>query len=84
MYDTLSGFSNQDDIRIVPRATFAVLDRELLGDYIERLKRKKVNLSSISNEVIYELMSITRDGSITLARLCCFADIRRPIFHSFV
>lgn len=52
----------QDDIRIVPRATFAVLDRELLGDYIERLKRKKVNLSSISNEVIYELMSITRDG----------------------
>ena len=32
----------QDDIRIVPRATFAVLDRELLGDYIERLKRKKL------------------------------------------
>ena len=70
----------QDDIRIVPRATFAVLDRELLGDYIERLKRKKVNLSSISNEVIYELMSITRDGSITLSSVMLFCRYPQAYF----
>ena len=52
----------QDDIRTVPRATFAVLDEELLEDYIRKLKQKKPNLSMLEDEMIYELMSILRNS----------------------
>ena len=60
----------QDDIRIVPRATFAVLDRELLGDYIERLKRKKVRLFGNSQKQAGDCR-FSRDRHCIL----CYANI---------
>ena len=62
----------QDDIRPVPRASLAVLDKVLLADYISRLKAKKPNLSLLSDETIEELMSITRDGAVTLSSVLLF------------
>ena len=41
MYDALSSFSNQDDIRTVTRAKFASLKMDLLENYIQLLKDGK-------------------------------------------
>ena len=70
----------QDDIRQVPRASLAVLDRELLENYIERLKAEKPNLSSLSNETIRELMSITKDGEVTLGSIMLFCRYPQAYF----
>lgn len=63
----------QDDIRTIPRATFAALELDELNDYIKRLKAGKPNLSRLSDEIIYELMSITRDNEITLSTAMIFS-----------
>ena len=70
----------QDDIRTVPRASFAVLDKELLEDYIRQLKQKKPNLSMLEDEMIYELMSILRNGEITLSALLLFCRYPQVYF----
>lgn len=70
----------QDDVRTVPRATFAVLDKNLLDNYMERLRRKKANLSAIPEDIVYELMSITRDGGITLSSLMLFCGYPQAYF----
>ena len=70
----------QDDVRTVPRATFAVLDKNLLDNYMERLRRKKANLSAIPEDIVYELMSITRDGGITLSSLMLFCRYPQAYF----
>ena len=70
----------QDDIRPVPRASLAVLDKELLEDYIERLKSEKPNLSSLPDETIRELMSITRDGEVTLSSVMLFCRYPQAYF----
>ena len=70
----------QDDIRTVPRATFAVLDKELLEDYIRKLRQKKPNLSKLGDEMIYELMSILRNGEVTLSALLLFCRYPQVYF----
>ena len=55
----------QDDIRAIDRVSFASLDQDLLERYIELLKKGKPRLAAISNDEIYELMSIKRDKRIT-------------------
>ena len=70
----------QDDIRQVPRASLAVLDEELLEGYIRRLKAEKPNLSSLTDEIIYELMSITRDGVVTLSSVLLFCRYPQAFF----
>ena len=70
----------QDDIRTVPRATFAVLDKELLEDYIRKLKQKKPNLSMLEDEMIYELMGILRNGEVTLSALLLFCRYPQVYF----
>ncbi|MBQ7707097.1 MAG: hypothetical protein IJT72_04880 [Lachnospiraceae bacterium] len=51
LFDTLSAFSNQDDIRPVSRAPFSVLDSDLLEKYIKRLKENKVNLGALEDDI---------------------------------
>lgn len=70
----------QDDIRSVPRATFSVLDSALLNDYINRLKKEKPNLSALTDEEIYELMSITRNGELTLSTVLLFCKYPQAFF----
>ena len=70
----------QDDVRPVPRASMAVLDKVLLEDYVSRLKRDKQNLSAMPDETIYRLMSITRDNCVTLSSVMLFCRYPQAFF----
>lgn len=70
----------QDDVRTIPRASFKSLDKTLLDDYIYRLKKEKLNLSTLSNEEIYELMSITHNEEVTLSSILLFCKYPQAYF----
>ena len=70
----------QDDIRANDRVSFASLDQELLERYIELLKKGKPRLAAISNDEIYELMSIKRDNRITLSAVMNFCPYPQAYF----
>ena len=63
----------QDDIRVIERATYAALNRELISNYIELLKIGKPKLAAIPDDEIYELMSIKRNNQITLSTVMNFS-----------
>lgn len=70
----------QDDIRTVTRATFASLKNDLLEKYIQLLKDGKPHLSSMEDENIYELMSIKRNGEITISAVLNFSPYPQAYF----
>lgn len=70
----------QDDIRTVPRASMAVLDEMLLNGYMEKLKSEKKNISLLPDETIRELMSVTRNGEVTLCSLFAFCKYPQVFF----
>jgi len=70
----------QDDVRTVERASLDVLDRIALEDYLVKLKREKPNLAQMSNEQIFELMSITRGGIPTMAAVLLFSPYPQAYF----
>ena len=70
----------QDEIRPVPRASFSVLDSILLGEYVQRLKDNKPNLAALDDETIYKLMSITRDGEVSLCSVLLFCKYPQAFF----
>lgn len=70
----------QDDIREVPRATMAALDQESLNQYITLLKQGKPHLSSMKDEMIYELVSIKRNSEITLSATLLFSPYPQAYF----
>ena len=70
----------QDDIRVIERVSFAALDQELLAKYIELLKKGKPRLSAISDNEIYELMSIKRENAITLSAVMNFSPYPQAYF----
>ena len=63
----------EDEIRVVERATQASLNEGLLADFLVRLKSGKPNLSQVDNPAICELMSVTRDGTPTVAGVLLFS-----------
>ena len=70
----------QDDIRAIDRVSYASLDQDLLERYIELLKKGKPRLAAISNDEIYELMSIKRDNRITLSAVMNFCPYPQAYF----
>ena len=70
----------QDDVRCVARATFASLKQELLTEYVELLKKGKPHLSAMKDNEIYELMSIKRNGEITLSAVMNFSPYPQAYF----
>lgn len=70
----------QDDVRPVPRAALTVLDQTLLTEYIGRLKKERRNLSALQDETLYELMSITRGGQVTLSSVLLFCPYPQAFF----
>ena len=70
----------QDDIREVPRATMAALDQKSLNQYITLLKQGKPHLSSMKDEMIYELVSIKRNNEITLSATLLFSPYPQAYF----
>lgn len=70
----------QDDIRVVERASLASLNQDMLSKYIELLKVGKPRLAAISDEEIYELMSIKRDNILTLSSVMNFSPYPQVYF----
>ncbi len=70
----------QDDVRPVHRATLLSLNQEGLNGYIQLLKEGKPNLSVINDKDIYELMSITRNGDVTLSAALLFGPYPQAYF----
>lgn len=70
----------QDDIREVHRATLSALDQELLEKYVDLLKSGKPHLSAIATEDILELMSVTRNGTVTLSATLLFSPYPQAYF----
>jgi ATP-dependent DNA helicase RecG len=70
----------QDDIREVDRASLGLLDQEGLERYIQKLKEGKSKLSRLSDKEIYELMSITRNGVVTLNATLLFSPYPQAYF----
>lgn len=63
----------QDDVREISRVTFQTLKIDWLNEYIKKLKSGKPNLANLSDQEIYELMSITRNNNITLSATMLFS-----------
>lgn len=59
-------------MREIPRATMDVLDTNALAKYLFDLKAGKPNLGKLEDGNIYELMSITRNGMLTLSAVLLF------------
>jgi ATP-dependent DNA helicase RecG len=70
----------QDDVREVPRATLGSLNQMSLERYIQDLKEGKPNLAHLSDKEICELMSITRNGMVTLNATFLFSPYPQAYF----
>lgn len=70
----------QDDVRGVSRATLSSLNLQLLEKYVEALKDGKPNFSNMSSDDIYDLMSIKREGEITLSATMVFCPYPQAYF----
>lgn len=62
-----------DEVEPVPRATWASLDQNRLDRYLAHLRSSKPNLARLEDDKILELMSITREGEVTLAGVMLFS-----------
>lgn len=70
----------QDDIRIIERASFSSLKQDLLTKYLTLVKIGKPHVAMLTDEEIYELMSITRDKSVTLSAVMNFSPYPQAYF----
>lgn len=62
----------QDDVREIERASLQVVDTAELDDYMDALRTGKPNLMRVSDRELQELMSITRNGNVTLSTILLF------------
>lgn len=70
----------QDDIREVYRVTMGTLNQDALEKYILKLKNGKPNLDHLSDKEVCELMSITRNGTVTLNATFLFSYYPQAYF----
>ena len=61
-----------DDERVLERAELSLLDSDKIQRYIQKMKEEKPGFSKLSEEQVYELLSITRKGIPTLAAILNF------------
>lgn len=61
-----------DDERVVKRATISFLDQNKITNYVARMKEERPGFSKLSDEQVYEMLAITRDGIPTLAAVLNF------------
>lgn len=70
----------QDDIRTMSRVSLVSLEKDKLEEYIRKLKAGKPNLARLQEQDIYELMSITREGKVTLSATMLFSPYPQAYF----
>lgn len=61
-----------DDERLIDRADLSYLNKEELESYILQMKKDRPGFSKLSEEQIYEMLSIAHNGTPTLAALLNF------------
>lgn len=69
-----------DDIREVPRATLPSLNQEKLQEYLRKLREGKPNFSDLEEREILELMSVTRNGAVTMSAVMLFSPYPQAYF----
>lgn len=62
----------QDDVREIDRASFQTVDMAYLNKYVDALRSGKPNLMRVADRELQELMSITRNGRLTLGAVLLF------------
>lgn len=70
----------QDDIRLVKKASTHTISTEKLEEYKMMCKKNKPHLSAIADEQFNELMSITKDGCLTLSSVLLFCIYPQAYF----
>lgn len=70
----------QDDVRIVERASIQTIDEERLSEYKAMCKKDKPHLSKVADDQFNELMSITKDGRLTLSSVLLFCVYPQAYF----
>lgn len=70
----------QDDVRIVERASIQTIDEEKLAEYKAMCKKDKPHLSKVADDQFNELMSITKDGRLTLSSVLLFCVYPQAYF----
>lgn len=70
----------QDDVRIVDRASMQTIDEEKLAEYKAVCKKDKPHLAKVADEQFNELMSITKDGKLTLSSVLLFCVYPQAYF----
>lgn len=62
----------QDDVREIDRASFQTVDMADLNKYVDALRSGKPNLMRVADRELQELMSVTRNGRLTLSTVFLF------------
>ncbi len=57
----------QDEVRTVPRENIKDLSEVSLNEYLSKIKQGKPNIAALPEDRMIELLSILRDGKVTLA-----------------
>ena len=70
----------QDDIRVIDRASMLTINSDKFIEYKLLCKKNKPNLSKIPDEQFNELMSITKNGKLTLASVLLFCAYPQAYF----
>ncbi len=71
----------RDDIRTVENASFNIIDKKRMNDYLTAVKNERKNLAdNVSENEILELMGITNNGKPTLAGLMIFSKYPQAYF----
>lgn len=69
-----------DELRTVERATTASLSKDLLAEYLIKLRRNKQNLVNLEDKRILETQGICQEGSPTLAGLMLLSGYPQEFF----
>ncbi len=71
--------NQEDDIRVIERSDLYMLNRDMVSEYLIKLKKDKPNLSKMPEEMLYKLFSITKDEKLTIASLMLFTDYPQAV-----
>ena len=70
----------RDDIRPVDGVSVAALDQPRLEQYLLQRRLDRPNLNAVSQDQLYELTGITRNGQVTLAAVLLFSPYPQAYF----
>ncbi|MDR3259476.1 MAG: putative DNA binding domain-containing protein [Fusobacteriaceae bacterium] len=72
-----------DDERTVERATFDMMEQNLIDLYVAKKKMNRPMFSKLTDDKIYEMLNITRNGIPTLSSVLNFSIFPQGFFPQF-